>query len=48
MDKIKVKYNPIAVSRLTNFFDVRTNDEGLKQVAWDSIEMAQSRATASL
>ena len=48
MQSVEISYNPIAVLRLSNFFDVNTQDEGLKEVAWDQIEKANKRAKASL
>jgi len=48
MDSVEVMYNPIAVLRLTNFFDVNTTDEGLKEAAWDQIDKVNRQAKASL
>ncbi len=35
---VKVIYNPIAINRLTSFFDVKVETEELKDNAWKQIE----------
>ena len=34
----RVEYNPVFVNRIVKFFDVKLQDEGLKQAAWQAAE----------
>ena len=38
MKSVEILYNPIAVNRLINFFKLHTDDEILKDLAWESVE----------
>ena len=31
-------YNPVVISRLSTFFDVKSDDENLKAAAWDKVD----------
>jgi len=35
LNSVEILYNPIAIKRLRNFFDVHTSDELLKEVLFD-------------
>lgn len=42
MKSIEVLYNPLAVYRLKNFFDVHTTDESIIDAAWEQYAYAQN------
>ena len=44
---LQIIYTPVAISRLSNFFDVKTEDESLKTQALNQIEKVQDKATSA-
>ena len=48
MNSVEITYNPIAIKRLMNFFDVHSKDEVLKEIIFNKIEEQYSRAEKTI